>query len=117
MVVDKDRRVREGFSTFFHAQKDIKIVAESSSGLDVVNKFLVTNPDLVLMDLLLPGTNGIDVMRSLQEICPDVQVIFYTNSRGVHLTAAAKAAGAAKLLNKGIPGDELRKEIQKVLID
>ena len=117
MIADNDLYVREGLSTYFRAQGNIELVAEARSGLDVVKKYLQVKPDIILMDLLLPGVNGIDVMKAIQAYNPEVVVIFITNSRGAHLHEAAQVAGAARLLNKGIPGEELVNKINEVMIE
>jgi NarL family two-component system response regulator LiaR len=114
MIVDNDRCVLDGFSIFFSVHGSIEVVAETTNVLDVVKKFLQVKPDIVLMDLLLSGLNSIDVMKKILKINPKCSFILYTNSRGAHLSEAAKAAGAAKLINKGISGESLLKTIQEV---
>ena len=117
MITFNNQHVRDGLATYLGAQENIEVVAEISSGLELVRKYVELKPDIVLMDLLLPGVNGIEIMKALQEYAPDVIVILITNSRGIHLQEAAHAAGAARLLNKGIPGEELLKTIHEVMIE
>ncbi|MBI4283722.1 MAG: response regulator transcription factor, partial [Chloroflexi bacterium] len=78
LIADDHAIVREGFRTLLEAQPDIEVVGEAADGGEVVNKTKEVQPDIVLMDITMPGMNGLDATRQIRQESPDVKVLVLT---------------------------------------
>jgi DNA-binding NarL/FixJ family response regulator len=92
---------------------DMKLVAQASNGEEAVEKFRVHHPDLVLMDLQIPGLNGIEATRRILSEFPDARIIVLTTYHGDVQVMRAFRAGARAYLLKG-HGRELVETIHAV---
>lgn len=79
LVVDDHAIVREGIKALLELQDDIEVVAEAVSGIDCLEKVYAACPDIVLMDLKMPGIDGIETTRLLKEYNPLIKVVLLTN--------------------------------------
>ncbi|MBU2547571.1 MAG: response regulator transcription factor [Proteobacteria bacterium] len=79
LVVDDHEIVREGIKALLELEPEIRVVAESSSALDAVEKVAHYAPDLVLMDLKMPGLSGLEGCRLIKKSHPRVRVVLLTN--------------------------------------
>lgn len=107
LVVDDHPVVRQGLATLFSAYDDMELVGEAASGEDAVRLCAELRPDVVLMDLVLPGMSGAAATRDLLQVCPNVQVLALTSFVEEHLVQEALQAGASGYLLKDIAGDQL----------
>jgi len=107
MIVDDHAVVRSGLSAFLLAFDDLEFVGEASGGAEAVDRCLALKPDVVLMDLVMPGVDGAEATRRIKEACPDVQVIALTSYREDDLVQGALKAGALSYLLKNLSADEL----------
>jgi NarL family two-component system response regulator LiaR len=106
LVVDDHAIVRRGIRALLAEYEDIQVVGEASDGLEAVAKAQVLNPDVVLMDLVMPGTDGIEATRQItaDEPCPRVLVL--TSFAGDDKVFPAIKAGAlGYLLKDSEPAD------------
>jgi len=112
MIVDDHAVVRSGLMTLLMAYDDLELVAEAGSGADALPLCRQMDPDVVLMDLVMPGMNGIEATRALKAAFPWIQVIALTSfAKEEHVHDLPKA-GAAGYLLKNLPADELAAAIR-----
>jgi len=116
MLVDDHAVVRSGLSTFLMTCDDMELVGEASSGEQALNMCKKTNPDVVLMDLVMPGMDGAVATRRIREKCPDIQVIALTSFKEQELVQGALQAGAIGYLLKDISAEELANAIRAAYV-
>jgi NarL family two-component system response regulator LiaR len=113
LLVDDHAVVRSGLSAFLLAFDDLELVGEASSGEEALDKCVQGRPDVVLMDLVMPGMDGAQATRAIRERCPQIQVIALTSFKEDELVQGALDAGAIGYLLKNISADELADAIRK----
>lgn len=112
MMVDDHAVVRSGLGAFLLAFPDMELVAEAASGEEAVHLCSQHRPDVVLMDLVMPGLNGAQTTRAIRQACPDSQVIALTSFKEEALIQEALQAGAISYLLKNISAAELAEAIR-----
>lgn len=113
MIVDDHAVVRSGLAAFLSICDDLELVADARSGEEAVRLCRREHPDVVLMDLMMPGMDGADATRAIRAECPDVQVIALTSFKEEDLVQRALQAGAIGYLLKNVGADELADAIRK----
>ncbi len=113
MIVDDHDMVRRGLVTFLKAQPDLELVGEASGGEEAVRLCDQLHPDVVLMDLVMPGMDGAAATRAIRARCPEIQVIALTSFKEKELVEGALQAGAIGYLLKNISSDELADAIRE----
>ena len=112
LLVDDHAVVRSGLSAFLMAYEDLELVGEASSGERAVQVCQRIQPDVVLMDLVMPGMDGATATGLIREKCPQIQVIALTSFKEHDLVEGALKAGAIGYLLKDISADELAAAIR-----
>lgn len=112
MLVDDHAVVRSGLSTFLMTCDDMELVGEASSGEQGLALCPQVKPDVVLMDLVMPGMDGATTTRLIREKCPEIQVIALTSFKEQELVQGALQAGAIGYLLKDVTADELANAIR-----
>lgn len=112
MIVDDHAVVRSGLSIFLMACDDMELVAEATSGEQALMLCSQAKPDVVLMDLVMPGMDGATAIRLLREQCSDIQVVALTSFKEQELVQGALQAGAIGYLLKDITAEELANAIR-----
>ena len=112
MIVDDHAVVRSGLSTFLTICEDMELVGEASSGEQALSICSNARPDVVLMDLVMPGMDGAETTRRIRQECPDIQVIALTSFKEQELVQGALKAGAIGYLLKDVSADELANAIR-----
>lgn len=107
VVADDHPLVRQGLRAVFDATDDIDVVAEASDGEDAVAVCVRLRPDVVLMDLQMPGVHGIDATRQVRRSAPDTAVLVLTMFDDDDTVFAAVSAGASGYLLKGADGSDI----------
>jgi NarL family two-component system response regulator LiaR len=107
LVVDDHAVVRQGLRTFLALQDDIEVVGEAGDGESAVAEAERLAPDVVLMDLAMPGTDGVTAIRTLRERVPDARAIALTSYSDDERVFGAVRAGAAGYLLKDTDPAEL----------
>ena len=113
MLVDDHAVVRSGLAAFLLAFDDLELVGEADSGEKALLLCEHVRPDVVLMDLVMPGMDGVAATRAIRERYPDVQVIALTSFREEEVVQGALQAGAIGYLLKNVSADELAEAIRK----
>ncbi len=116
LIVDDHSLVRRGIRAFLEAQEDISVVAEAGTGREAVLQAAEFAPDVVLMDLLLPETDGVEATRQIKRTSPRTQVIMLTSYHEDEHIFPAIRAGALSYLLKDIRPEELVEAIRKAAI-
>ncbi|MBN1138977.1 MAG: response regulator transcription factor [Anaerolineae bacterium] len=112
MVVDDHTVVRGGLRFFLLSVDDIELVAEAASGQEALALCDQAQPDVVLMDMIMPGMSGAETTRLLRQRHPQTQVIALTSFQEDDLVQKALQAGAIGYLLKDIPIDDLAQAIR-----
>ena len=107
MIVDDHAVVRSGLSAFLLAYDDLEYVGDAPGGAEAVDRCIALQPDVILMDLVMPGVDGAEATRRIKEACPHVQVIALTSYKEDDLVQGALKAGALSYLLKNVSADEL----------
>lgn len=107
VIVDDHVVVRSGLSAFLLAYDDLRLVGEAGNGEEGVRVCRQVQPDVVLMDLVMPGLDGIASTRAIREYCPGTQVIALTSFSEDERIQAALNAGAISYLLKNVSAQEL----------
>jgi DNA-binding NarL/FixJ family response regulator len=101
LTVDDHALLRKGIAATINAEPDMKLVAEASNGEEAIEKFRTHRPDLTLMDLQMPGLNGIEAMIRILAEFPTARIIVLTTYSGDVQVLRALRAGARAYLLKG----------------
>lgn len=112
LLVDDHAVVRSGLSAFLLAYDDLELAGEASSGERAVALCRQVQPDVVLMDLMMPGMDGVAATKLIRETCPAVQVVALTSFKEKELVEGALRAGAIGYLLKDVSADELARAIR-----
>ena len=105
---------REGLSTILSSQADMHLVAQASNAAEAIAEFRRHRPDITLMDLRLPGTNGTDALIAIRGEFPAARIIMLTTSDADAEIQRALRAGASAYVLKSMPKDELLAVIRSV---
>jgi DNA-binding NarL/FixJ family response regulator len=114
LVVDDHRLVREGLVSLLRTHPEIEVVGEASGGDEAVAKAKSLRPDVVLMDISMPGMNGITATRLIKKDAPEVKVIMLTMLDQEGYVYEAVKAGATGYLLKNAGLEELVSSIKEV---
>ena len=112
LVVDDHQVVREGLRRMLEQEEDMKIVGQSANSEEALSQVITLSPDIVLMDIKMPGVDGIELTRQLKEKQPFCNVIMLT-LYDEYLTEAIEA-GATGYLLKDVKREELVRAIRAV---
>jgi NarL family two-component system response regulator LiaR len=112
LLVDDHSVVRTGLRFFVLAFEDLELVGEAASGEQAISLCDEAQPDVVLMDLVMPGLDGVCATQIIRERCPNTQVIALTSFAEEHLVGKALEAGAIGYLLKDVSADELADAIR-----
>jgi len=105
---------REGLKTIIGSQADMHLVAQAANAEQAVAEFRHHRPDITLMDLRLPGTNGTDALIAIRGEFPNARIIMLTTSDSDGEIQRAMRAGAAAYLLKSMPNDQILSVIRSV---
>ena len=114
LIVDDHPVVRQGLRTFLELQEDLEIVGEAGDGEAAIAEVERLLPDVVLMDLRMPGVDGIEATRRIRSISPSTRVIALTSFTDDETVFPAVKAGAAGYLLKDIRPQDLAEAIRTV---
>ena len=107
LIVDDHAVVRKGVRGYLEAQPDITVAGEAASGEEAVRLAAAHAPDVILMDLVMPGMDGVEATRRVREVSPGSQVIVLTSYHDDDHIFPAIKAGALSYLLKNVRSEEL----------
>jgi two-component system invasion response regulator UvrY len=114
LLVDDHELVRTGFRHILAESDEIEVVGEAESGEEALEKVKRYQPDLVLMDISMPGIGGIEATRKIKRLYPETQIIAVTIHNDAPFPAKLHDAGALGYMTKGCPAQELFEAIRIV---
>ncbi|GHG25344.1 response regulator [Streptomyces albogriseolus] len=114
LLVDDHQVVRRGLRTFLEVQDDIEVVGEAAEGAEGVALAGELQPDVVLMDIKMPGMDGVEALRRLRELDHRARVLVVTSFTEQRTVIPALRAGAAGYVYKDIDPDALAGAIRSV---
>lgn len=107
MIVDDQKLMRVGLKTLFEDSDEFIVIAETGSGKEAVNKALAQNPNVILMDIILPDISGISASKAIQEKNPDSKIIIISGNLCDRYIKEALEAGILALVYKDVNTDDL----------
>ncbi|AZM78483.1 response regulator transcription factor [Streptomyces sp. G3] len=114
LLVDDHQVVRRGLRTFLEVQDDIEVVGEAADGAEGVDRAQELKPDVILMDVKMPGMDGVDALRRLRELDNHARVLVVTSFTEQRTVVPALRAGAAGYVYKDVDPDALAGAIRSV---
>jgi DNA-binding NarL/FixJ family response regulator len=114
LTVDDHPILREGIAAIIQGEKDMVVIGEASNGQEAIQMFRKKRPDVALMDLQMPGLNGIDAIATIRQEHPQARIIVLTTYEGDVLARRALKAGATGYILKDMIRTELLKAIRAV---
>jgi DNA-binding NarL/FixJ family response regulator len=114
LTVDDHPILRKGLAALVNAEPDLKLVAEASNGKEAIEAFRCHQPDITLMDLQMPGVDGIQAIEAIYSEFPQARIIVLTTYTGDTQVVRALKAGARAFVLKGHVLDELLNTIRAV---
>ena len=114
LTVDDHPLLRKGIAALVNAELDMKLVAEASNGKEAIDAFRTHRPDVTLMDLQMPGVDGLEALQAIRREFPEARVIVLTTYSGDAQVLRALRAGARGYILKGNVHEELLNSIRAV---
>ncbi len=114
MLVDDHALFREGLALLLKGRPNLQVVAEAATGEEALAQLESAHPDLVLLDLNLPGIGGVEACRLLKERAPELRVVILTMSDDLESIFEAVRAGACGYLLKDIASQNLLEAIDQI---
>ncbi len=112
LLVEDHQIVREGIRRMVELEPDMQIVAEAGNGTEALEQMRIHSPDVVLMDVKMPGMDGIQVTKEMKKLWPNAKILILTMF-GDYLNEAIEA-GAAGYISKDLRREELLQAIRNV---
>ncbi|MFE3460696.1 response regulator [Nocardiopsis aegyptia] len=112
LVVDDQRLVREGIASLLGIQSGITVVGTAADGAEAVDRALELEPDVVLMDVRMPGMDGVEAVAVLRERAPGCRIVMLTTFDDEEYVVRALRAGASGYLLKDLPARELAEAVR-----
>ena len=112
MLVDDHKVVRSGLTALLYAYDDFELVGEAADGEEAVTLCATCQPDVILMDLIMPRMDGATATRAIRQRYPNVQILVLTSFKEDNLVHDALKAGAIGYLLKNVTPDELANAIR-----
>lgn len=114
VIADDHPMMRDGLRALINSLPDMEVVGEAADGAAARRETQLTHPDIVIMDLRMPGINGVDATRAILHSIPTTRVLVLTMFEDDDSVFAAMRAGASGYLVKGAQQDEITRAIRSV---
>ncbi|HYG59233.1 MAG TPA: response regulator transcription factor [Symbiobacteriaceae bacterium] len=114
LLVDDQRLMRDGMKTLLSLEPDLEVAGEAGNGAEGLRAAVALRPDVVLMDIRMPGMNGVEATREIRRALPATRVLVLTTFDDDDLVMDALLEGAAGYLTKDLPAEEIAEAIRKV---
>ena len=114
LLADDHALFRQGLKSLLEAEGDIRVIGEAKDGREALRAALETNPDVILMDIQMPGLDGAEATKEILKEKPDAKVVMLTMYRQDAYVFEAVKAGARGYLLKDVSADELIDAVRRV---
>jgi len=115
LLVDDHAVVREGYRAVLQKQPGLRVVAEAADGTEAYRLFKELQPDLVIMDLTMPGIGGIEAIRRIRQWDPNARILVFTMHQNAAFAVQAIRAGARGYVTKTSPPETLVRAAMDIL--
>jgi DNA-binding NarL/FixJ family response regulator len=115
LAVDDHPTVRQGLSLLFGSTEDVELVGTVENGEDALDAIEQLQPEVVIMDVRLPGIDGISALRRIQQKAPGVKSVVFSAYGDKRLLSDAISAGARGYVMKGSPPEDLLRAVRTVI--
>ena len=107
-ICDDVPELRAVMHSTLEAEGDIEVVGQAGEAVTGIEEIAELQPDVVLLDLAMPGMDGLEALPRIERVAPRSGVIVFSGFLGARMEAVARASGADRYVEKGSPLDELR---------
>ena len=114
MLADDHHVVRKGLRALLNSERDFEVIGEASNGLETVELAKSLQPDVLILDLMMPGMNGLEVAVQLTKVCPQIRIIMLSMHCSEAYVYEALRSGAKAYVLKENTADELIAAIRQV---
>ena len=114
LIVDDQKMIREGLKALIQTESDLEVVGIADNGEDGIKQVELHQPDIVLMDMEMPGMDGVSATKVICEKFPDIKVLVLSTFDTQEYVALSLSSGAMGYLLKGTPAKELTNAIRSV---
>jgi len=114
VLADDHAMMREGIRNLIDAAANLEVVGEAGDGLALLNLLKKRSPDMVILDISMPGMRGLEAAREIKALAPDVHVLILSMHKSEEFLSMALAAGARGYLLKEDSGEELLTAIDRI---
>src|SRR5581483_11187808 len=115
LLADDHSVVLSGLKAMLSAEADVRVIGEATDGLEVVPMVEQHKPDVLVLDLMMPGLNGLEVARQLEKRVPSTRVVILSMHANEAYVVEALRAGASGYVLKQSPGNEVGQAIRAVM--
>ena len=112
LIVDDHDMLRKGLASFLYAVPDLELIGEASSGSEAIELCAEKEPDVVLMDLVMPEMDGVTAIQHIHKRQPEIQIIVLSSFAEHDLIKSAMKAGALGYILKNVPSEKLAEAIR-----
>ena len=103
LIVDDDASMRDLLRLTFELHPEVEVLAEAANGSDAVSAAEQHKPDAVILDVMMPGTDGLEALPRILDVSPDSKIIVFSAYATVPIVQQALEAGASLVLEKTVP--------------
>ena len=112
--VDDHPVVRQGLALLFNGSDDVELVGTVTTGEEAIDAVVKLQPQVVVMDVRLPGIDGVSAVKRIQQAAPSVEIVMFSGYGDKRLLTDALSAGAKGYVMKGSPPEDLMRAIRTV---
>lgn len=116
-MVDDFEQWRQQIRSILESRPELRVVAEVADGLEAVQEARALKPDLILLDIGLPGLDGLEAASRIRQVAPETAIIFLTQNSDEEIVQAAFRTGARGYVLKAKASSELLPAIEQALRD
>lgn len=114
ILADDHAMMREGIKTLINATKGLRVIAEAGDGLELLKLLKKNKPEMVILDISMPGLRGFEAAKEIRDLYPEIQVLFLSMHKSSEFLFMALEAGARGYLLKEDTANELLQAIQVI---
>jgi len=116
LLADDHQTVRDGLRMIVNAEPDMEVIGEAADGHEVLERAKVLKPDVIIMDISMPGLNGLNATRKLKEVRPEIEIIALSRHNESGYVHELLKAGASGYVLKQSSSEELIRAIRAVVL-
>lgn len=117
LLVDDVPQIRMFIAMFMDRTDDFEVVAEASDGREALERAQEHMPDIVLLDLNMPGMNGMEALPELRKMLPGAVIVIFSGFESVAIADRTKLLGADAYVEKGTPAQQLVDQLRALTAD